>query len=271
MPDTKDLQGLYQTEETKQHARDWLTEAADVREFKDRWVSGRDLVLEIVVIALIGWEIHMGYRQETQQSKNFADQQRVLTNLGDSSKATADILTSLKATTEAMNESVKRSAAATEANAATSAQTLHMSERPYLACAVSMPALPKAGDKLRLITTVSNAGKGLAIDVETLSQLVIVPKGTSAEDAHASATTAATPPSKLPLTAGQQTQQILDLPSVLTEADITNVADQKVVVYAFVDATYKDLFGRRHRTEVCEFYYPPIAQMVNCATLNKAD
>jgi hypothetical protein len=30
----------------------------------DSWVSLRDLILEIVVIALIGWEIHMSYRAE---------------------------------------------------------------------------------------------------------------------------------------------------------------------------------------------------------------
>jgi hypothetical protein len=33
-PSTDDLKALYQTEETKKHARDWLTEASDIREYK---------------------------------------------------------------------------------------------------------------------------------------------------------------------------------------------------------------------------------------------
>ncbi len=62
----------------------------------DSWTSIRDFILEIVVIFLIGWEIHMGYRQENQQSQNFKDQQQVLTNLQKSSAATAAILASLR-------------------------------------------------------------------------------------------------------------------------------------------------------------------------------
>src|SRR5579859_1880427 len=128
-PSTTDLQALYETEETRKHARDWLTETADLCEYKDRWVSGRDLFLELVVIALIGWEIWLSYAADRQQAQNFNAQQTVLQNLQTSSKATAETLTSLKTTTEAMNTSVQRNAAAAEANAATSAQTLHMSER----------------------------------------------------------------------------------------------------------------------------------------------
>jgi hypothetical protein len=271
-PITIDLQRIYQTEETRKRARDWLTETADVREFKDRWVSGRDLFLEIVVIALIGWEIGLGYQQEKMQSKNFNDQQKVLTSLWQSAKATADILASLKSTTEIMNEAVKRGTAATEANAATSAQTLHMSERAYLACAVSMPTPPKAGDKVHVVATITNAGKGLAIDVVTTTKLVSVSKAAPVETAYASVT--ALPGqtrSKQPLAAGQQIQQVLDSPRDLTDDDVAKVTDQEQVIYAFVDATYRDLFGRQHSTQMCAFYYPPTKQMAGCSTMNKAD
>ena len=274
-PKSEDLEKVYQTETTREYARAWLSEETAYNTRRDHWISLRDFILEAFIVGLILWEIHMGYRQEQQQAQNFQKQQAVLTNLGTSSQATASNLTSLKTTTEAMNESVKRSAAATEANAATSAQTLHMSERAYLAVTVSMPTPPKAGDKIHAIVTISNAGKGLAIDVVTSSRSMATPKGTPPEAALASAIatmpTTQYAPSKSPLAAGQQIQQVMDSPLVLTEDGVTKIENQSEVIYAFVDAKYKDLFGRQHRTEACAFYYPPTKQMVNCSTLNKAD
>jgi hypothetical protein len=238
----------------------------------DSWVSTRDLILEIVVILLIGGEIYMSVRQERQQTQNFKDQQAVLQNLQTSSQATANTLTSLKTTTEAMNQSVQRSATATEANAATTAQSLRMSERAYLACGVSIPTPLKAGEKFHLVATVTNAGKGLANDVVAYSRMVVVPKGTSAEVAKVLIEDK--PPqyaSKVPLAAGQNLQQVLDSPNVLTESEVNKIENQERVVYMFVDAQYKDLFDRKHRLEVCTYYYPPTKQVANCSTLNKAD
>jgi hypothetical protein len=224
----------------------------------DSWVSTRDLILELVVIALIGGEIYMGVRQERQQTQNFNAQQVVLQNMQTSSRATADTLTSLKTITEVMNTSVQRSAAATEANAATAAQTLRMSERAYLACVVSMPTPLKAGDKLHFVATVTNAGKGLATDVVVLSRMASVPKDASAEVAKVHAGHGKPPNlSKAPLAVNQNLQQNIDSPAVLTEQDVANIADQKVVVYQFVEVTYKDLFNRNHGLEVCTYYYAP--------------
>jgi len=274
-------QSLAALESSAPQERDLLSYKADiyVRELDRRrdywsWVSTRDLILEIIVIGLIGWEIIMGYQQEKMQSKNFADQQVVLKNLKDTSKDTADTLASLKSTTETMNQSVQRSAIATEANAATTAQTLHLSERAYLSCVVSMPVPIKAGDKLHLMVTMINAGKGLATDVVQVSGVTIALKSTTAEAAQVLALAIANKfpsPSKAPLAAGQQFQQVLDSSSPLTEDDVKNIEDQRVVVYTFVDVKYRDLFGRNHRLESCTFYYPPTKQMANCAALNKAD
>jgi hypothetical protein len=50
-----------------------------------------------------------------------------------------------------------------------------------------------------------------------------------------------------------------------------SIESQAVVVYAFVDVTYKDLFEHKHRVEVCTYYYPPTKLMALCPTLNKAD
>jgi hypothetical protein len=73
----------------------------------DSWISIRDLILELIVIALIGWEIHMSYRAETIQSEASDKQQVVLGNLQKSSEATAAILGSLKSTTETMNTAIQ--------------------------------------------------------------------------------------------------------------------------------------------------------------------
>jgi hypothetical protein len=66
----------------------------------DSRISLRDLVLEITVIALIGWEILMGYQQDA-----------VLTKLQESAAATAATLTSLQQTTEKMNTAIQRQTA----------------------------------------------------------------------------------------------------------------------------------------------------------------
>jgi hypothetical protein len=70
----------------------------------DSWVSIRDFVLEIVVIGLIGWEIHVGYRQERLNTEQFKRQEAVLTNLENSSKA-------MVATIVAANEALQKQVA----------------------------------------------------------------------------------------------------------------------------------------------------------------
>src|SRR5580700_3421997 len=48
---------------------------------RDSFTSIRDLILEIAVIGLIGWEIHMSYRAERLQTTNFGDEKKVFENL----------------------------------------------------------------------------------------------------------------------------------------------------------------------------------------------
>ncbi len=99
-PKPADLLGLYHTEETRQHARDWLTERADYRERRDRWISGRDFVLEIVIIVLIGWEIHEG----RQQAKVLEHMDR---STGDTASAMQAARDSLKSLADSQNASLK--------------------------------------------------------------------------------------------------------------------------------------------------------------------
>jgi hypothetical protein len=74
----------------------------------DSWVAFRDLILEIVVIGLIGWEIYMGYRQAADHAAEFGQQQQIFQNLESSSKATANTMTALEATTETMNGALQK-------------------------------------------------------------------------------------------------------------------------------------------------------------------
>jgi hypothetical protein len=85
-------------------SRDLHIHKADlfVRELERRrdywsWVSLRDLILEIIVIDLIGWEIVLSYRGDQQQSTNFTEQQRVLGRMDASASKTAAAMTTLQA------------------------------------------------------------------------------------------------------------------------------------------------------------------------------
>lgn len=75
---------------------------------RDSFVSGRDLLLEVIVIAMIGWEILMGYRQEHNQSTDFTKEQAILQHLESSSQSTADTLSALKGTTETMSGAIQK-------------------------------------------------------------------------------------------------------------------------------------------------------------------
>jgi len=74
----------------------------------DSWVSIRDFILEIVVIGLIGAEILLGISQGKQQAAAFDKLQGTLSNLQNSSDATAKTLTSLQKTTESMNGAIQK-------------------------------------------------------------------------------------------------------------------------------------------------------------------
>jgi len=74
---------------------------------RDSFTSIRDLILELIVIALIGWEIHMSYRGEGMESQNFEKEQAIFTSLQASSAATAGTLIALEETSKQMNEAVQ--------------------------------------------------------------------------------------------------------------------------------------------------------------------
>ena len=91
---------------------------------RDSWVSIRDFVLEIIVIGLIGWEIHMGYRAERLQSQNFEKEEKVFTNLEANSATTANTLTTVEGTMVTMNKNT--------ADTVTAMQKLQMQQNDSL-------------------------------------------------------------------------------------------------------------------------------------------
>jgi len=282
LPRTEDLRWFGLRDDARRHARDWLTERADIQARRDRWIPLRDFILEIVVIGLIGWEIHVGYQQERQQSDNFDKQQTILKNLNESSKATADTLVSLKQTTDselaAMKESTglsERSAKASEASAVTSAKALHMSERAYLTTTIALFEPFKVGETRNFIATVLNSGRTPAVEVKSKSLAVAVPKGATEEVAHTIALAkldlGAVFTSTSIVAAGQQIAQSVNAQNPLTDEQVSAIADGRVRVYAFISVEYKDLFDHLHHTEVCSVYEPLTKQMIICAAFNKAD
>jgi hypothetical protein len=68
------------------------------------YIAWRALALEMIVIALIGWEIVMGYRAERLQTTNFDAEQVVFENLQQSSAATAQTLSSEQSIMQSMND-----------------------------------------------------------------------------------------------------------------------------------------------------------------------
>jgi len=77
---------------------------------RDSWVSIRDFILEIIVIALIGVEIGLAIKQGTDEDKLMDKQNGILRNMQTSSSATAETLKTLVATMGTMNSSASATA-----------------------------------------------------------------------------------------------------------------------------------------------------------------
>jgi hypothetical protein len=286
-PSTVDLQGLYALDVTRLHTRDWLTERTDIQEYRERWIPLRDFILEILVICLIGWEIHLGYQQDKQQAINFSTEQKLLNSLAINTQTTANTLASLQRTTESMNGTIERelvqsqrsataserSAKASESSSKTAVDALHISERAYVSAAVKMNAPLKAGEKLSFTTIAHNSGKTTATEVSIQSRSWAGAKGLPLTTAHqqAFAMTVTGPTSETIIPSQQAIEQPWELPEKLDDNFVSLIKSKAVVIYVFVELTYRDGFKARHHTQVCEFYYPETEKMAACESLNTTD
>ena len=286
-PSTIDLQDIYYSPLARENARDWLTERADYRERHDRWISFRDLVLEIVVIFMIGWEIRLSLVGDRHQADSFRKQQDVLTNLQQSSKDTADILAALKTTTEMMSDTnarqpsaiqqsgnqAERTAKASEDAAQTASKSLDLSQRAYLSGAIVLSGPPKIDEKLHLKTTITNTGKTPALELTCKTRMGIVSREMNVQSVHDAAFSTNIDPfsSKSTLASGERIEQAIDSFQELTEADVTGIDAGRLRPYIFVYVTYRDLFGHQRKTEMCQFYDPNFRMLMTCDSLNNAE
>ena len=285
-PDHDDLRPFERVANSRLGARAWLTERSDIREWRDRWVSGRDLFLEIVVIALIGWEIHVGVVGDRQQDNSFRKQQDILTNLQESSKHTADILSALKTTTETMSQTsaeqlramqkseteAERTAKASEDAAQTASKSLDFSTRAYVTVETALPGPPKAGEKLNVKVTIVNTGKTPALDLTSGAHLAIATPEMDVQSVHdrAFSTKDNSVQSKITLASGERVEQHLDTSKELAESDVTELEVGSIRAYVFVRVVYQDLFGHLRNTELCQYYDPKFKLLMACDSFNGA-
>jgi len=71
-----ELADIFNNPLMREHARAWLAEEISYTDRRDHWISLRDFILEIAIVLLILWEIHLSNQQEQRQSANFAQQQK---------------------------------------------------------------------------------------------------------------------------------------------------------------------------------------------------
>jgi hypothetical protein len=285
-PDDDGVLSFAQKRDWRKSASEWLSERSDIREWRDRWVSGRDLFLEIVVIALIGWEIHIGIVGDRQQDESFRKQQEVLTNLGKSSKDTADILAALKTTTETMSQTnaeqlkaiqksetqAERTAKASEDAAQTASKSMDFSQRAYVTVETSLSGSPKTGEKMSIKVSVINTGKTPALELTSITRLGFAAHEMSVQSAHDLAFSLKDDSlhSKTTLATGEHVEQPLDSPKELTETDVAEVNAGNVRPYVFVRVAYQDLFGHQRETNICQYYDPKFKSLMTCDTFNSA-
>jgi len=267
-----------------EHARDWLTERTRSRQRRETIT----FVLEIAVVLLILGEILLALWQEHLQSRNFNEQQQVLTNLQKSSEATAKTLTSLQSATESMNTilqmqldaakksaaQAERSAKAGEASASTASQSLHVSERAYVHVDAGVTSIPKAGEKLGFQAYFENSGRTPALDVVTRTRSGIALPSETAEHARSRAFEATVPipyTSKGIIPAGGRVQTSWQSATPLSQAEMDGLTTHQMTFYVFTEVTYKDEFNRPHQTHFCAFLDPTTNTLLRCSSLNDAN
>jgi len=287
-PSTSDLQEICGSEIRRIDARDWLTERNSLQEYRERWIPLRDLILEIAVIGLIGWEIHLGYQQESNQAGNFKEQQRVLKDLAGNTQTTAKILGDLETTTEKMKNSIEqelipqaqrsataseRSAKASEASSNTAVNALHLSERAYVSVQIKINAPLKVGEKASFTSLALNSGKTTAKSVTMQSRSYLAPTEMSLAAVHELAFMAPLHGtiSKAIIASQGNLEQRWTTQDKIDEGFLALIKDKKMILRLFVDLTYEDEFKVEHHAQACAFYNTDGDTMSICESFNTSD
>jgi Tfp pilus assembly protein PilV len=275
-------------------ARAWLTERADYHERREQITLLLEIAVAVLILIEIGlaiWQGHLqsvNFKDEQQaQTKNFNEQQQVLTTLQRNSETTANNLASLHTSIESTNtilqmqlDALKKSAAETartakagEASASTASQALHVSERAYVHMTASLLKPPAAGERVHPIVVITNVGRTPALDVAALLFFSLVPASTPIKTARELESTY--PRRELQsvytLPAGQTSIIQTDSESPYLQSMVDQMTNGEAVLYVFATASYKDVFNQPHHTEICGFYQPKLNTFGACAEYNKSD
>jgi hypothetical protein len=191
-----------------------------------------------VIIILILWKVGSGIR-------SFDNQLRVLCNLQESSKATADTLKIMLCT-----------------------------ERARLDASV-LPTIPKAGSEWSAKITTMNVGLATALNVTSQRAIAVVSKSLSIEEARKYAFSFATgsPPSKTTMEPSGQPKEMVVKTQVLTQSLVDDIRSGKKIGYIFVDAPYNDDLkpDKQHHLQRCLFYIPSTKSIAICSSGNASE
>jgi hypothetical protein len=166
-PSTQELQSLYLTEDSRQRARDWLTETSDIGE----WHSFRGLLLELLIVLMIGLELIIAYQQGKQESQDFKNQQRIeKRNFKEQQRVLKDLLSGSGATA-AILENLKKSSSSTAVTLSRQLNDFEAASRATLTVKIS-PAWPDTlvapdtpNSEMSIACTIENGGATAATSI----------------------------------------------------------------------------------------------------------
>jgi hypothetical protein len=280
---TPELVGLTSDDTIIKYGRDWLTERATLKDYRENFVSFRDFVLEMIVIYLIFSEISSGNKHEKHQDTLFSLQQTSLNSLNDRSADTVDSLKQLKTATDTLAQTMQKaleqasknaeasekSARAAQASAETAIKALHVSERAYISATPEPKSTLKAGEKFTIGIDLFNSGKTAALDVVGSTKGLSVPSELTVDAAYKLSQTLITKgvASKTPVFAGGHLEQNMDS-GILSDQDVLEITSGAKTYYIFVDIEYVDVYGKRHHTRTCAFYNSRTTHLSPCDSLS---
>jgi hypothetical protein len=152
---------------------------------------------------------------------------------------------------------------------------MHVSERAYVGITPSLAKPPAAGERLQFVATLNNSGRTPAIEMISHVTGVVSLSSESANQVYAEVTkTRSSSPSGsesiATLSPGATAKNIIES-TALTQPDLDQIIEGKVLIRIFANASYKDIFGHSHLTEICFFYKPAGNAFLPCHEFNKSD
>jgi hypothetical protein len=225
--------------------------------------ANRSALIAVIAVLLMVY-------QAWQSQKNFETTRKEAAD--SAAQARQDALDTLHKQLEAQRElirQVQRSANAAEASSKTSAETLRVSERAYVATTTTVLQQPAPGQQPRFNLSWTNVGHTTALQVWAYAHLIevvpvpnglgqlnpmTVPVPRSLRQAHEMARSdwSKSRVGTMTVDAGQTVHSDVLWRSYTAEG-INSLKAGKIRLYLFVRVTYDDIFGRPHEAESCSW------------------